>query len=122
MLVVFIQDVSELTQKDSAGARNFSSPEANFKIQTCWIAAQFLAHKLVNFASLTDSFIQKYWNFDLECKRGKHKAAFRAWEVTGWGLFLESPGNFSGPKSCSTGMFKVTSRLEKLPGLSRNGP
>ena len=65
-------------------------------------------------------YFQKYWNFDLECKRGKRKAAFRARKVTGWGLFLERSGNFSGPKSC----FKVnfTSRLEKLPGLSRNGP
>ena len=58
-----IQDVSELMQEEGAGARfskgpgNFSSPKANFRIQTCCIAAQFLAHKLVNFASLTDSFI-----------------------------------------------------------------
>ena len=37
-------------------AENFSVPKANFKIQTCLIVAQFLAHKLVNFASLTDSF------------------------------------------------------------------
>ena len=32
-------------------------PKANFEIQTCWIVAQFLAYKPVNFASLTDSFI-----------------------------------------------------------------
>ena len=36
---------------------NFSGPKANFKFKTCWIAAQFLAHKPVNFASFTDSFI-----------------------------------------------------------------
>ena len=37
--------------------RNFLGPKANFKIRICWIGAQFLAHKPVNFASLTDSFI-----------------------------------------------------------------
>ena len=36
---------------------NFSGPEANFEIKTCLIVAQFLAHKSVGFASLTDSFI-----------------------------------------------------------------
>ena len=35
---------------------NFSVPKANFKIQTCLIEAQFLAHKPANFSSLTDSF------------------------------------------------------------------
>ena len=42
----------------------------------CWIEAQFLAHKQVNFASFTDIFLydlQNYWNldlrvFDLKCK------------------------------------------------------
>ena len=28
---------------------NFSGPKANFEIKTCWILAQFQAHKLVNF-------------------------------------------------------------------------
>ena len=36
---------------------NFSGPKGNFAIKTCYIAAQFLAHKLVNFASFTNSFI-----------------------------------------------------------------
>ena len=36
---------------------NFSGPKANFKITTCWKVAQFLSHKPVTFASLTDSFI-----------------------------------------------------------------
>ena len=27
----------------------FSSPKANFEIKTCWIVAQFLAQKQVNF-------------------------------------------------------------------------
>ena len=30
---------------------NFSGTKANFEIKTCWIVAQFLAHKPVNFAS-----------------------------------------------------------------------
>ena len=29
----------------------FSGPKANFKLKTCWIVAQFLAHKPVNIAS-----------------------------------------------------------------------
>ena len=36
---------------------NFSGAKANFEIKTCWIVAQFLAHKPDSFASLTDSFI-----------------------------------------------------------------
>ena len=36
---------------------NFSGPKANFLIKTFWIVAQFLAHKPLNFDSLTDSFI-----------------------------------------------------------------
>ena len=36
---------------------NFSGPKANFKNKTCLIVAQGLAHKPVNFVSLTDSFI-----------------------------------------------------------------
>jgi len=38
---------------------NFFDLKANFKIKTCWIVAQFLAHKPVNFASLTDRCIDK---------------------------------------------------------------
>ena len=34
--------------------RNFSGPKPNFGIKTCWIVAQFLAHKPVNSASLSD--------------------------------------------------------------------
>ena len=41
-------------------SRNFFGPEANFEIKTCWIVAQFLAHKPANFASLTDSFILSF--------------------------------------------------------------
>ena len=36
---------------------NFAGPNANFKIKTCWIVAQFRAHKPVKIASFTDSFI-----------------------------------------------------------------
>ena len=46
---------------------------------------------------------QNYWNFDLECKHGKHKTAFGSEKLSGLssrgGLFLESPGNFSGRES-----------------------
>ena len=77
---------------------NCSRPKANFKIKTCWLVAQFLAHNPFNwnfdrectngkhktafpfsFALLTDSFIVSslnYWKFDRECKNGKHKTAF----------------------------------------------
>ena len=65
---------------------NFSGTKANFEIKLRWIVPQFLAHKPVNFASLTDSFFvsfQNYWIFDLKCKHCKHKTAFRTRKVTG---------------------------------------
>ena len=49
------------------------------------LVAQFLAQKLVNFASLFDSFIvsfSKLLKFDFECKHGKIETAFRAQKVT----------------------------------------
>ena len=39
---------------------NFSVPKVKFEIKTCWIVAQFLAHKPVNFTSWTDDFILVY--------------------------------------------------------------
>ena len=39
---------------------NFSGAKANFEIKPGWIVAQFLAQKLVNFASFTDSFIVSF--------------------------------------------------------------
>ena len=66
--------------------RKLLRPKANVKIKTCWIVAQFLAPKPVQVALLTDSFIvlfQNYWNFNLNCKHGKHKTAFGTWKVTG---------------------------------------
>ena len=36
---------------------NFSIPKANFKLKTCWKVAQFLAHKPLNFVSLTDTLL-----------------------------------------------------------------
>ena len=65
---------------------NFSGRKANFKIKTSWIVAQFLAHKPVNVALLSDSFsyhFQNYWNFDLACKRGKHKQLFEPQQLPG---------------------------------------
>ena len=41
----------------------FLSRKANFQIKTCWIVAQFQAHKPVNFAWLTDSFIVSFANY-----------------------------------------------------------
>ena len=40
--------------------RNFLGPKANFEMKTCWIVAQFLDHKPVNCASLTDTFIESF--------------------------------------------------------------
>ena len=60
------------------------------KTPESWIVAQFLAHKPVNFASLIDSFIVLHCIFsellklfNLECKHGKHKTAFRTRRVSG---------------------------------------
>ena len=41
----------------SRKTRKLFGPKRNFEIKTCYIAAQFLAHKPVNFASFTNSFI-----------------------------------------------------------------
>ena len=68
---------------------NFSSPKANFEVKTCklLIVAQFLAHKPVNFASLTDVFILPIFKITetliLNAKHGKQKTAFRARKVIG---------------------------------------
>ena len=60
---------------------NFSGPKANFKIKTCWIVAQFLAHKPVNFASLIDSFT----------------VLFSKWlKLWSW---MQTQNSFPGPKS-----------------------
>ena len=45
----------ETRARFSQDAGNLCGPKANFKIKTCWIGAQFLAQKPLNFASLTDS-------------------------------------------------------------------
>ena len=60
-------------------------PKANFEIQTCWIVAQFLAYKPVNFASLTDSFyvlfskLLKIWSW---MQTQQTKNSFPARKVT----------------------------------------
>ena len=51
---------------------NFPGPKANFKVKTCWILAQFLAHKPVNFVS-----------FSKWCKQGKHKQLSRPEKLLG---------------------------------------
>ena len=61
LLIIIAQSLMRNEPKPGRGPRerpgNVSGPKADFKIQTCWIAVQFLARKPVNFASLTDSFI-----------------------------------------------------------------
>ena len=52
---------------------NFSGLKANFKINTCCIVVQFLAH----------NHFQNYLILDVECNRSKHKTAFQARKVTG---------------------------------------
>ena len=66
----------------SRKAGNFLGQEANFDIKTCWIVAQFQAHKLVNFGSLTDSFIVSFSKL-LKRWSGMQTTAFRAWKVIG---------------------------------------
>jgi len=62
------------------GARFSKGPE-NQKIRICWIVAQFLAHKPVNFASLTDSFIISFSKL----------SEFWSW--------MQTQNSFLGPKS-----------------------
>ena len=70
------------------------------------MVAQFPAHKPINFASLTDSFIvsfSNYWNFDLECKHCKDKTAFHAWKVTG--TFKKQVPGLSFPEKFNKSLF-----------------
>ena len=63
---------------------NFSGPKASFKIKKCWIVAQFLAHKPVNFVSLIDSFI----------------VLFSKWlKLWSWMQTQQTQNSFPGPKS-----------------------
>ena len=80
---------------------NFFGQKTNFKIQTCWKVAQFLAHKPVNFVSLTYSFIVlfwNYWNVDLEFKHNKHKTAFRDESYWNFG----ETGRYVHGENCAT--------------------
>ena len=85
---------------------NFSGWKANFEIKTRWIVTQFLAHNPVNFASVTIISLyhfQNYWNFDLECKHGKHHTAFQARKVKP-GLPPIPPGLLLGRmRTCAAG-------------------
>ena len=73
---------------------NFSGPKGNFAIKTCYIAAQFLAHKPVNFASFTNSCIVVH--------------ILKITETLIWNANTTNTKQLSGP--------------EKLPGLSGNRP
>ena len=63
---------------------NFLGPRANFKIKTCWIVAQFLTYKPVNFSSLSDNFI--VWFSKL----------LKLWS---WMQIRQTQNSFLGPKS-----------------------
>ena len=77
---------------------NFSGPKANFKMKTCWIVAQFLAHKQVNFASLIDSFIVLFSN------------RLKLWS---WMQKQQTQNSFPGPKRCR-GFRKTGPRTKKI--------
>ena len=63
---------------------NVSGSKANFKIKTYWIVSQFLAHKPVKFASLTDSFVVSF------------SKLLKLWS---WIQTRQTKNSFSGPKS-----------------------
>ena len=62
----------------------FWALKAKFEIKACWIVAQFLAHKPVNFASLTDSFSVSF------------SKLLKLWS---WMKTRQTLNSFSGPKS-----------------------
>ena len=51
------EKTSQGARSSKAPAENFSGSKAIFKIKTCRIVVQFLAHQPVNFAFLTDSLV-----------------------------------------------------------------
>ena len=71
---------------------NLSGPKANFKIKTCGILAQFLAHKPDQITSITDVSLFYFQTFET--------------------LILNA----------NTTNTKQLSGPEKIPGLSRNRP
>ena len=58
---------------------NSSGPKANFWNQNQLNSSTVPSSQTSRFSSLTDIFI--HYNF--ECKPGRHKTAFGAWNVTG---------------------------------------
>ena len=86
----------------------FWALKAKFEIKACWIVAQFLAHKPVNFASLTDSFIVSF------------SKLLKLWS---WMKTRQTLNSFSGPKSYrdfqEMGLLASVEKLEKISFLKR---
>ena len=61
----------------------FGPAKASFKVKTCWILAQLLPHKPVNFASLTDSFITSFKIIETLILNANTKQNFRGRKVIG---------------------------------------
>ena len=61
----------------------FGPAKASFKVKTCWILAQLLPHKPVNFASLTDSFITSFKIIETLILNVNTKQNFRGRKVIG---------------------------------------
>ena len=64
--------------------RNFSGLKGNFEIKTCYLVAQFLVHKPVNFALFTNSCIVLF---------------SKLWKLWSWTQTQQTQNNFPGPKS-----------------------
>ena len=104
---------------------NFSGAKANFKIQTSWTVAHFLAHKPILLPQLVVSsyYSQNYWNFALEYKHFKHKTAFQARKVTGafekQASALPRINSARGQGGTSTLQVQRSNRLATLPPKRR---
>ena len=86
---------------------NFSDPKSNIQIEIQRIRAQVLNSKLLQFVSLTDSFIMlhaNYWNLDLKGKRGQLTGPvnYRDFRETG-----PRPQFFERHKTLSSGYISI---------------
>ena len=80
----------------------FSGAKANFKTKTGWIVPQFLAHKPVNFALLTDTFIISFskllepWSWMQTHKKNSFLGMKSYWGFQGTGPRTKSRNQLKG--------------------------
>ena len=99
---------------------NFSGPKANVWNQNQLNTSTVPSSQTSRFCSLTDILI--HYNFDLECKPGRHKTAFGARKVTGTFEKRAPNPNFAATSGSPSFLISVTNRnnLRLINGIESN--